>query len=378
LAKSKHILIFIDWYLPGYRAGGPIQSVANLVGRLPYHFWIVTSRYDHHCEDPYADVPVGEWVERRPNERIMYLERNGLSTSVLDQILSERDFDRFYINSLFSREFALTPLRYFRKKGLSEKVILAPRGMLKQGALSVKSRKKRLFLFLSQKLGWFDGITWHATNAAEADEIKKHYPKAADIRVAPNLPREPHSRFQRSQKKANQLRLVCVARVSREKNIDGGIDFLSALPGHLDVQWDVYGTMQDAAYLKSCRDAANRIPATVNFKGEIAPKEIPAMLSSYDFFFLPTLGENYGHAIAESLLSGLPVIISDRTPWQQIESNHAGFTLPLEKEKFTTVLRQCAEMDEATYLSYCKGAQELGRQVAEDPAGMHANMKLFS
>ena len=33
MAKKK-ILIFIDWYLPGYKAGGPVQSVANLVENL--------------------------------------------------------------------------------------------------------------------------------------------------------------------------------------------------------------------------------------------------------------------------------------------------------------------------------------------------------
>ena len=32
--QKKKILVFIDWYLPGYRAGGPIQSIANLVNHL--------------------------------------------------------------------------------------------------------------------------------------------------------------------------------------------------------------------------------------------------------------------------------------------------------------------------------------------------------
>jgi len=27
---KKKILVFIDWYLPGYKAGGPVRSMANI------------------------------------------------------------------------------------------------------------------------------------------------------------------------------------------------------------------------------------------------------------------------------------------------------------------------------------------------------------
>ncbi len=33
-----HVGLFIDWYLPGFRAGGPIQSMANLVAHLSSDF----------------------------------------------------------------------------------------------------------------------------------------------------------------------------------------------------------------------------------------------------------------------------------------------------------------------------------------------------
>lgn len=371
-------MIFIDWYLPGYRAGGPIQSIANLVGRLPYHFWIITSRYDHRSAEPYPGIPTGEWVSRRPNEQVMYLERGALTSELLDRVLAERTFHLFYINSLFSREFALIPLRHLRKRRLTSKVILAPRGMLKSGALSVKARKKKVFLFLSQKLGWFRNITWHATNPTEADEIKKHFPYAQDIRIAPNLPRQPHARFERTKKQRGVLKLISVARVSKEKNIAGGIAYLNATQGAENIVWDIYGTMEDQHYLEHCQQMAKNGRAEINFKGEIAPNEIPERLSQYDFFYLPTLGENFGHAIAEALLSGLPVIISNKTPWNHVEEHHAGWALPLETEAFTSTLSKCVEMDEASYLAVCKGAQALGRLIAEDPAGLEANVKLFS
>lgn len=44
---------------------------------------------------------------------------------------------------------------------------------------------------------------------------------------------------------------------------------------------------------------------------------------------MPTFNENYGHAIVESFVAGLPVVISDRTPWRNLEKINAGWDIPL-------------------------------------------------
>lgn len=43
------ILIFIDWYKPGYKAGGPIRSVSNMVDALKddFQFYIITRNTDY-------------------------------------------------------------------------------------------------------------------------------------------------------------------------------------------------------------------------------------------------------------------------------------------------------------------------------------------
>ena len=35
--KNKKVLICIDWFLPAYKAGGPIQSISNMVNHLKNH-----------------------------------------------------------------------------------------------------------------------------------------------------------------------------------------------------------------------------------------------------------------------------------------------------------------------------------------------------
>ncbi|MGQ7181765.1 hypothetical protein ACUOA5_45675, partial [Escherichia coli] len=52
------------------------------------------------------------------------------------------------------------------------------------------------------------------------------------------------------------------------------------------------------------------------------------------------------HVIVESLLAGCPVIISDQTPWKNIEHEGAGWTIPLEKEEtFISALNDIVHMD---------------------------------
>ena len=41
------LLIFIEHYLPGYKFGGPIQSVANLVELLKPHYVLSIVRHSY-------------------------------------------------------------------------------------------------------------------------------------------------------------------------------------------------------------------------------------------------------------------------------------------------------------------------------------------
>lgn len=377
LPGRKSILVFIDWYLPGFRAGGPIQSVASMTARLPYNFWIITSTHDHQEKEPYPGIPTGQWIRRGPNEHVMYLSPGGLTAKVLDSVLQSQRFDHLYINSIFSREFAIRPLRYLLRKGFTHRIIVAPRGMLKAGALSVKSVKKLAFLHFARITGLFDSVTWHATNPQEAVEIRQHFPNASQIYIAANLPRATDAAPAEHTKIRGQLRLISVARVSKEKNIANGIRYLGALPAHVNASWDIFGPEPDLAYRTLCEDEAGRVAARIRFMGPVPPTEISSLLVPYDFFYLPTLGENYGHAIAEALLAGVPVIVSDKTPWKCLEKAGAGWGVPLREEAFAEVLTRCADMEGEEYAEHRRNAWLLGRKIANDAQTILAYERLF-
>jgi len=54
----------------------------------------------------------------------------------------------------------------------------------------------------------------------------------------------------------------------------------------------------------------------------------PERLADYDAFIFPTLGENFGHVIIESLSAGCPVLCSDQTPWNDVFRAGGGSVIP--------------------------------------------------
>lgn len=374
----KKILVFSDWFLPGYKAGGPIRSLANLVYSLEFDFWIVTRITDHHSTQAYPGINAGKWTQHRANVRVCYIEDSTMNTQFVKRVLQENSFDYVYFNSLFSPLFTLLPLRVARSLGLSKQCVLAPRGMLKPGALSIKSKKKRVFLFASRLLGWFNDIRWHATNEQEILEIRKHYGKSADVFMAPNLASVIDSNSPPAHKETGELRLVSIARISAEKGIREALLFLKDAQLGANIECAFYGTQQDEIYLEECIALSKEIQgARISFPGEIAPEQIQKALEQAHFFYMATWGENFGHAIAESLQYGKPAIVSNRTPWRGLTKHKAGWDLELESAAFVEILRVCHAMTQDEYNSWSSGAMAYGRAHANDPAHLHTYYTLF-
>jgi len=82
------------------------------------------------------------------------------------------------------------------------------------------------------------------------------------------------------------------------------------------------------------------------YHGSIDYYSLTSIYPKYNFFILPTHGENFGHAIYSSLANGLPVIISNKTPWQDLSKYNAGFVLELNIDIFTDTIEKCLNLEE--------------------------------
>jgi glycosyltransferase involved in cell wall biosynthesis len=132
--------------------------------------------------------------------------------------------------------------------------------------------------------------------------------------------------------KEEPLRACFLSRISPKKNLDFALRVLSKVRS--DVVFTIYGPKEDIAYCQACEALIAALPSNIHVVdgGEVHPNNVKARLAEQDLFFLPTRGENYGHVIHEALSAGLPVLISDQTPWQDLEERGVGWALALEDE----------------------------------------------
>jgi len=70
---------------------------------------------------------------------------------------------------------------------------------------------------------------------------------------------------------------------------------------------------------------------------------------------LPSEGENYGHAIVESLAEGRPVIISKHTPWQQLSDHCAGWDV--SADDLPQTLQRLLDLGQTEYNQWMDGAK---------------------
>ena len=230
---KRKLLIFIDWYYPAFKAGGPIKSVFNIAQTLKedLEISIITSAYDLGEVNSLEGVPTDTWMTNE-EIKVIYLKREQQSRSRLKELILEVSPDIIYFNSLFSTAFTLKPIIIAKRLGING-VIVAPRGMLGKAALEIKPLKKRVFLSIARAMGIFANVQWHASTEQERKEIEMVFGQGATISIAKNiagraLRRELPSRF----KVPGELKLVFFSRIRGPKGMGWRSDLFGYLWAH--------------------------------------------------------------------------------------------------------------------------------------------------
>lgn len=348
MTNKPSILIFIDWFTPGFKAGGPIKSVTNIVQSLAndFNIFIITSDRDIEEQTPYSNITFNTWI-KQDHYSIAYLSPDKRTKFITNELISN-SYDNIYFNSFFSKNYTLEPLRIIRKLKINSKIIIAPRGMLGKGALSIKPLKKQLFISISKLFGFYKNVCWHATNIEEKKGIISIFGNDSTIYIASNISiisteKKPIL------KEVGELRLVFFSRISPKKNLEFSLKILKKI-NNKNIKLDIYGSIEDTEYWATCNNIIEEANLNVQYKGELLPSVVQEKLSNYHFLFLPTLHENYGHVIVEALTSGCGLILSKNTPWRNLKDKQIGYDIDLSNEiGFIEALNECVNMNQEQY-----------------------------
>ena len=204
--------------------------------------------------------------------------------------------------------------------------------MLKPSALSIRRSRKLMWIkFLLT--GVSRRVLFHATSDEEANEIP-YLVRQRKLRCSQYSP-QTVSPSAAQAKQPGQLRLSLVGRVHVIKNVLYVLKLLEKIPFRCSIKSS--GRQRTPTILRNARKSSCVCLKMflVEFCGSMTNEQTVRIVEDSDAMILPTRGENFGHAIFESLAVGVPVVISDQTYWRQLEADGAGWDLPLDQpERF--------------------------------------------
>ena len=381
MSDKPKILVLIDWYLPGYKAGGTLRACANLIENLQtdFDFDVVTRDTDYMESEPYEDIKANEWIFHENNVRIYYISKDRLRLKTIKEHLRISEYEFVYLSGMYSRYFTIYPLYYLALVKKFPNIILAPRGMLGLGAWTRRPLLKKMFLHFFKFIGVYKPILFQASGEEEHADIMNRFGVKTNVKIAADLTSiKDANKFPEREKLEGEANFIFVGRISKEKNIKYLLERLHGIKGKLHLE--IYGAMFNTEYWAECKLIIEGLPSNVSvtYKGEFEYGEVDEILRKHHFLALPSPSENFGHAILEALSSACPVIISDNTPWKGLKNKEVGWDIPLsDQSQFENTLETCLAMDQETYRHWSKKAREYAMTYLKDRSARDLNKALF-
>jgi glycosyltransferase involved in cell wall biosynthesis len=367
---KKRVLIFCEFYRPGHKGGGAMQSVVNLVDRLHdlFEFSVVCRNHDGgNDRSAYGKVRTGEWNDLG-DHWAYFVDPSKCTKRFAAKVICDHKPDVIFINSVFG--LTTRVVLEARRKGWIEDipVIIAPCGELSDGCLSIKPLKKSAFLKYAKLIGLYDGVIWKPTTDQGAEEIRKQFGRMAQIAIAPDIAPDlelPESSLgDKPEKAVGKVKLATVARIAPIKNIDYLLERLAECRTG-EYELDLIGGVDDVGYWSSCERKIRELPGNVkvNIVGPVDHAEVMQRLARSHYFVLPTLSENFGYAFLEALALGCPILISENTIWSRVEKAGCGRVLRLDSPReWVDALQGCANVANDEFATLSTKSRDFARE----------------
>lgn len=385
-------LVLAEVYLPGFMAGGPVRSIAGLVANLgkEFHWKIITTNRDLRSSAPYPEVASDCWVSVG-NADVWYASAGRDGALNIINLIRHTPHNLLYLNSFFSPRFAIAPA-IARKLGLLSRkpLLIAPRGEFSPGALALKRFKKALYLKFSGLFSVYKDAHWHASTWAEKKDVERVFgvstrriflaQQTKQIEVAVDLQVNGRVPVRELRAASRPLRVCFLSRISRMKNLDLALRAVALVRQPVD--FAIYGPKEDEAYWRECAALISDLPPHVKVidGGVVCAQDVPSVLAEQDVFFLPTRGENFGHVLVEAWSAGLPVLVSDQTPWRDLEAKGIGWDLPLDEAclpRFAARIDELALRPPSDYVAMRERAILAAEAICSDPEAIQCNKRMF-
>jgi glycosyltransferase involved in cell wall biosynthesis len=328
--RKKRVLIVYRSYFPSLSHLGPATAIRNLIDNMSdeYDFHILTLNHEFATGAPLFEGGVHREIQG--SSVIEYVPRGLAGLRLLAQRLRD-NFDVVDIHCAFDPLLAI-PALFLQRIGYAAKsrIFHTPHGIFMDVIMSAGAPKKQLFCRATDLLGLYRRVTHLAGSPLEDADIRRNHHRPQQVLMVSQFVASVARYRKPRRKNPGCLKIAFVGRVTLQKNLAFALDVMSALLP-MASSLDIFGEIGDDAYARRCveRVKAGVGQCNVTFKGNIEKGCLFDQLAQYDVLLQPTLGENFGHSIVEALMLGIPVLISDASPWTDVATYNAGWALPL-------------------------------------------------
>lgn len=357
--------IIVPSFYPATIYGGPIFSIKSFCEEIASENIKIDIMTTDMNGTNYLNVIKNKSIifNENPNIRITYYKSckklNFISFGLLFNLFNKiKTFDIVKIEDTFS---VFVPFALLISLILKKKIILSPRGVFAKNALFKNKLIKKLWIyfFISP---FKKKINWHATSNNEKDDINNYFSTKLNIKVIANGIEKPEIDIKRNDiikrilgnaynKKSKYI--IGLGRKHPIKRFDQLIDsfqFLSKdkfkliLVGSDDSGHEIF--------LKE-KVKKNKQQSQVFFYENLEKKEKDQLLYESDLLVLPSLSENFGNVVPESLICGTPVIVSDKTPWHDLEENNVGLMINITPKNLSNSILKILSKPKNKYFNNC-------------------------
>lgn len=336
-------------FYPATFYGGPISATWDLSRKMAekgIHVYVSTTNANGKKK---LEIETNKYIKKENNLFVKYYNEqfiNKFSLAFFLGIWSDiKKSDIVYIQYLFHYTVLLSIIYGVL---LKKKIVVCPRGSFSNFTLS----NKHIF-FKSLWLNVFvkplsNQIIWQASSYLEEEDIKRKIQGANVVIINDGVDFESFQDALVLSKKELLNNYVGVdfsevsslffsmGRLHKIKGFDVLIDAFSLfLLKDKNAKLIIAGG--DDGVEKDLRNKIKElgVEESVFLIGEIGFKDKKILLNNCDYFTLASSFESFGIVVAEALSCGMPIVLSNKTPWKDLEINNCGILADNTKESFS-------------------------------------------
>ena len=343
------ICLVTSSFYPATFYGGPISATWDLsqeLAKKDVEMYISTTNANGNSR---LKVNTNRFIKQKEKLFVKYYHEqfiNRFSLAFIFGIWDDiRKADVVYIQYLFHYT-VLFSLLFSRIQ--TKEIIICPRGSLGEWGLRYKKKyfkKAWLFLFVNP---FIKSVIFQASSYIEKDDILINFSKAKVEIINDGVDFLSFQEFNKYEKNA-LLEKYTNTKCEAISNIFFSIGRLHAIKA--------FGVLIDAfsLFIKEDTNAKLIIAGGDDGVGEKLKQQIidlklqdsvfligaidfedkKILLNNCDYFTLASEFESFGIVVAEALACGKPIVLSNKTPWKDLEKNKCGILVDNEKNSFS-------------------------------------------